>query len=97
MGKIDFEEILLTTPKGDVRVRSFCSAAEMQKYTFDRQFTFHDHYKSLYTSRKLLEKSAQQPDVNIVLALAEQKHIIGYGVLAYPDPGSGGLIWGRKL
>ena len=34
----------------------------------------------------ILEKSAEQPDANIVLALTAKNHIIGYGVLAYPDP-----------
>ena len=32
-------------------------------------------------------KAAEQPDANIVLALAEQNRIIGYGVLGYPDRG----------
>ena len=85
MGKNDSTEILFNTPSGDVRIRSFCSDAEIGKCTFDRQFAFHDHYKSLYTSRDLLEKSAEQPDTNVVLALAEGNRIIGYGVLAYPN------------
>ena len=87
MGKIGSQEILLTTPRGDVRIRPFCSPEEIRKCTFDRQFTFHGQYKSLYTSREPLEKSAEQPDANVVLALAEKNHIIGYAVLAYPDPG----------
>jgi len=70
MGKIDSQEALLTTPRGDVRIRSFCSAAEIRQCKFDRQFAFHDHYKSLFTSRELMEKFAAQPDANIVLALA---------------------------
>ena len=86
MDKIGSQEILLTTPRGEVRIRSFCSPAEIRNCIFDRQFAFHTHYKSLYTSRELLEKTAEQPDANIVLALAEQNHIIGYAVLAYPDP-----------
>ena len=86
MGKIGSQEILLTTPRGDVRIRFFFSPEEIRKCTFDRQFAFHGHFKSLYTSRELLEKSAGQPDANIVLALAEHNHIIGYAVLAYPDP-----------
>ena len=87
MNKISSKDIILPTPRGKVRIRSFCSPQEIRKCTFDRQFAFHAHYKSLYTSRELLEKSAEQPDANIVLALAEQNHIIGYAVLAYPDPG----------
>ena len=87
MGKSSSSDIVLTTPKGDVRIRSFCSPGEIRKCTFDREFRFHEDYKLLYTSRELLEKSAEQPEANVVLALVEQNHIIGYAVLAYPDPG----------
>ena len=86
MDKISSSDIILPTPKGEVRIRSFCSQDEIRKCSFDRQFAFHPHYKSLYTSRELLEKSAALSDANIVLALTAQNHIIGYGVLAYPDP-----------
>jgi len=86
MDKISSNDIVLPTPRGNVRIRSFCSAAEIRKCTFDREFTFHADYKSLYTSRELLEKSTEQPDAKVVLALAEHNHIIGYGVLAYPNP-----------
>jgi len=87
MDKISSSDIVLPTPKGEVRIRSFCSPEEIRKCTFDRQFSFHAHYKSLYTSRELLEQSAEKPNANIVLALAEQNHIIGYAVIANPDPG----------
>jgi acetoin utilization protein AcuA len=87
MDKISSSDIVLPTPKGDVRIRSFCSAAEIRKCTFNREFAIHGHYKSLYASCELLEKAAEQLDANIVLALTEQNHIIGYAVLAYPDPG----------
>jgi len=86
MDEISYSDIFLATPKGNVCIVSFCSAAEIRKCTFDREFTFHADYKSLYTSRELLEKSAEQPEANVVLALVEQNHIIGYAVLAYPDP-----------
>ena len=87
MNKISSSDIVLATPKDNVRICPFCGPEAIRKFTFDRQFAFHAHYKSLYTSRELLEKTAEQPDANIVLALAEQNHIIGYAVLAYPDPG----------
>ena len=77
MEKIDTREILLTTPNGEVRIRSFHSPEEICKCAFDRQFTFHDHYKSFYTSSELLENFVERPDADIVLALAEQNHIIG--------------------
>ena len=70
-----------------MRIRSFCGPEEIRKCTFDREFTCHPHYKPLYARREHLEKTAEQSDVNIVLALAKQHHIIGYAVLVYPDPG----------
>jgi acetoin utilization protein AcuA len=33
------------------------------------------------------KKAAEQPDAIVVLALVKRNHIIGYGVMAYPDPG----------
>jgi len=80
------KELILTTPKGRVRIHSFCSPEDIRKRTFEDQFASNPQYKSLYTSRELLEKSAALPAANIVLALTAQNHIIGYGVLAYPDP-----------
>lgn len=97
MNKIGPQEARLATAKGDVRILSFCSAAEIHQCNFDGQFASNPQYKSLYTSRKLLEKSAEQPDASIVLALAEQSHIIGYGVLAYPDPGERWAALGLKI
>ena len=87
MGKSSSNGIVLTTPKGDVQIRSFCSPQEIRQCTFDREFRYHAHFKSLYTSRELLGKSAEEPGANIVLALVDHNHIIGYAVLAYPDPG----------
>jgi len=97
MGKIGSQEARLATAGGDVRILSFCSATQIHQCNFDRQFASNRQYKSLYTSRKLLEKSAEQPDANIVLALAEHSHIIGYGVLAYPDPGERWADLGLKI
>ncbi|UCF91190.1 MAG: hypothetical protein JSW39_23405 [Desulfobacterales bacterium] len=80
-------EIVWPSRKGDVRIRSFCTPEEIRRCSFDRQFGTHAHYKSLYTRRESLEENAAQPDANVVVALAEGHHIIGFGVLAFPDPG----------
>jgi acetoin utilization protein AcuA len=97
MDKISYRDFVLTTPKGNVQIRFFCSPEEIRKFTFDREFAFHAHYKSLYTSRELLEKTAEQSDATIVLALAEQNHIIGYAVLAYPGPGERWVELGQGI
>jgi acetoin utilization protein AcuA len=78
--------MLLSTPRGEVRIRSFCTSDEIRALHFDRQFGTHAHYRSLYTKRESLERKADQPDASVVLAISGKDHIVGFGVLAYPDP-----------
>ncbi len=73
------------TSIGDVLIRSFCKADEINQYDFDSQFGVYDDYKPLFTRRESLVKSAEVDDANVVVALAESRDIVGYGVLAYPD------------
>ena len=79
------KEINWTTPKGDILIRAFCTPEEIRKYEFDREFGVYAQYKSLYTKRSSLEEKAAQGDANVVVALANRDHIIGFGVLAYPE------------
>jgi acetoin utilization protein AcuA len=79
-------EIFLSTALGELRIRSFCTPDEIRQLSFDRQFGTHAHYRSLYTKRESLERKAEQPDTSVVLAIADSKRIVGFGVLAYPDP-----------
>ncbi len=78
-------EIAINTPGGAIRIRSFCSAGDIQRLTFTRQFGTHAQYKSLYTKRESLEQIARQAGANVTLALADSQVIVGFGVLAYPD------------
>jgi len=79
-------EILVATALGELRIRSFCTPDEIRQLSFDRQFGTHAHYRSLYTKRESLERKAELPDTSVVLAIADSKRIVGFGVLAYPDP-----------
>lgn len=79
-------EIFLATSMGELRIRSFCTPEDIRQLSFDRQFGTHAHYRSLYTKRDSLERKAEQPDTSVVLAIADSAHIVGFGVLAYPDP-----------
>jgi acetoin utilization protein AcuA len=78
-------EILVSTTLGELRIRSFCTPDEIRQLSFDHQFGTHAHYRSLYTKRESLERKAEQPDTSVVLAIADSKRIVGFGVLAYPD------------
>jgi acetoin utilization protein AcuA len=79
-------EIFVSTTLGELRIRSFCTPDEIRQFSFDRQFGTHAQYRSLYTKRESLERKAEQPDTSVVLAIADSKRIVGFGVLAYPDP-----------
>ncbi len=87
MNKSPQKEIVWQTPKGDIQIRGFCTPEEIQKYEFDSQFGIHAHYKSLYTKRESLEKGAALKGANVSVALENRNHIIGFGVLAFPEPG----------
>jgi acetoin utilization protein AcuA len=78
--------IVWDTPVGRILIRSFCSSDEIRMCSFDSQFGIHPHYKSLYTRKETLENIAEMPDANVVLALIDYQHIIGFGVLVHPDP-----------
>ncbi len=91
------KEVLFPTPKGDIRIHSFCSPEQIRQYTFDGQFQNNMHYKSLYTRRQSLEDKAGCSDANVVLAVAEPENIIGFAVLAYPDPGERWADLGPKI
>jgi acetoin utilization protein AcuA len=80
------EKVVRPVDENHVRIRSFCSPEEIRRYAFDDQFGTHAHYKSLYTRRESLEKNASQTDANVVLAVTDPGKIVGFGVLAYPDP-----------
>ncbi len=78
------QEIIWKSRKGDVHIRSFCTPEEIRSYTFSDEFGTHAQFRSLYTKRESLEKDAVLEDANVVLAVTDDKHIIGFGVVAYP-------------
>ena len=87
MGETFSKEIVLPTLKGDIHIHSFCRPEQIQQYTFERHFGVSDDFKSIFTQRESLAESAAREGTNVVLAIADAEDIIGYGLLAYPDPG----------
>jgi acetoin utilization protein AcuA len=77
---------ILTTPKGAVRVGSFVRPSEMQRLHFDPLFRKHESYQSLYTSKADLQAKAAREGADVVVALTDDDCIVGFGVLAYPEP-----------
>ena len=77
-------------------IHTKCTSAEIKKCSFDPQFGMHAQYKSLYTKRETLEANAFEENANVTLAL-EDKNIIGFGVLNYPEAGERWLDLGTGL
>jgi acetoin utilization protein AcuA len=80
------ERIALETPMGKLSIYSFASPDEIRRLSFDRQFSEHRGFRSLYTRGESLIKRATEEDANVVLAVTDKENIIGFGVLAYPGP-----------
>lgn len=78
-------KIVRSTPLGSVEIRSFCKPDEIQSYRFDAQFRTHAQYKSIYTKLETLVRHAQTDSANVVLALTENRQIVGFGVFSHPD------------
>jgi acetoin utilization protein AcuA len=89
-------EIERPTPAGNLRIRCGCTSVEMKGYTFDQQFGTYAQFRSLYTKRETLEKIADHEGANVVLALTEAGHIVGFGVLDYPEPNERWVRLGPK-
>ena len=80
-------ETRFTVAESEVIIRGYNSPEAIRTLEFDDQFGSYAHYKSLYTKRESLEKVAELKDSNVVLAIVDKRRIIGFGVLAYPEPG----------
>ena len=72
---------------GEIIIRDYSTPEAIRSLEFDDQFGTYAHYKSLYTKRESLENIAKFKDTNVVLAIADNRRIIGFGVLAYPESG----------
>jgi hypothetical protein len=97
MDKISSKDSILPIPRGNVRIRSFCRPAEIRKCTFDREFAFHTHYKSLYTSRELLENPLSNPTPTLFWLWSNTTTSLDTVCRLTPIRGSGGSSWDREL
>lgn len=80
-------ETRYSAAKGEIIIRGYSTPEAIRSLEFDDQFGTYAHYKSLYTKRESLENIAKFRDSNVVLAIADNRRIIGFGVLAYPESG----------
>ena len=63
-----------------------CSPGVIERYAYSDEFGAYAQFKSLYTKKESLAQIASEAGANVTLALDQESSIIGFGVLAYPDP-----------
>jgi acetoin utilization protein AcuA len=85
MDRYPQHEVILDTPGGIVCVRAFCTAGEILAARFTGGFSGDDPYRPLCRP-EVLARSAEDPDTNVVLALADDR-VVGYGGLWRPRAG----------
>lgn len=85
------------TENGPVVLRSFCDPEEIRALEFEASFSRFSQYDPIISSKESLAKSAREPDANVALALSPQQTIIGFAVLAYPDPDERWVRVGEKI
>jgi acetoin utilization protein AcuA len=76
---------ILETPDGQLSVVTFASFEDINGLRFDRQFGEHKGFRSLYTRGESLMMRSCEEEVNVVLAVRDTT-IVGFGLLACPDP-----------
>jgi len=81
------QELVKATSDGSLRIRSFCTPEDLAEFEFDAGFSSGKGYKTLFTGRESLIQQSQEPDTNLVLAIAGDDCIIGFAILAFPEPG----------
>jgi acetoin utilization protein AcuA len=81
------KESVRATRFGDVRIRPFCTPAVIDRLDLDSGFTADRGNRSLIGGRERLKLQTGLPDANVVLAISNENRIIGFGILAYPEPG----------
>jgi acetoin utilization protein AcuA len=82
MDRYPQHDVILATPEGEIRVRSFCRPEEIRRARFDEGFGEDEHYRVLYRPEGLAQAAAA-PGADVVLALAGDR-VVGYGVLSRP-------------
>ena len=80
------QETIHPTDRGKVRIMSPCSPEVIDRFAFSAEFGTYAQFKSLYTKKESLARIASEEGANVTLALDPEDGIIGFGVLAYPDP-----------
>ena len=86
----------IVTNRGSVHIESALTLDRIQNLVFSPDFTCHAQYKSIYTKRETLEQLTEN-GASIALVLLNEKTIVGYAVLDYPNKKTRWARLGEKI
>ena len=84
MDRYPQHDLILATPEGEIRLRSFCRPEDVRRARFDEGFAEDGSYRPLCRPEALLQ-AAGAPDGELLLALAGDR-VVGYGLVCRPVP-----------
>jgi acetoin utilization protein AcuA len=76
----------LTTRKGVVHIRTYCSPDFVDGLELDEGLGVFPQYRSIIRDKETLKKIAVMEDANLVIAYNEDGKIVGYVAFCYPSP-----------
>jgi len=91
------ERLLIAADEETATIRSFCGPDEILALDFDPAFKRFAQYDPIISDKESLARKARAPDANVVLTLSPEETIIGFAVLAYPDPDERWVRVGEKV
>lgn len=86
----------IVTNRGPIHIESALTLDRIQNLVFSPDFTCHEQHKSIYTKRETLEQLAKN-GASIALVLLNEKTIVGYAVLDYPNKKNRWAKLGEKI
>jgi acetoin utilization protein AcuA len=72
--------------RGTVSVRPFRAPEDIAGLTLTETFKEYVRYHPIIFRKESLARAAALPDANVVLAVSDDKKIVGFAILKYPAP-----------
>lgn len=73
------------TDTGKINICSFCEPDEILSLSFGKAFSKYARYNPIISGKETLVAATSRPDTNVTLAFTQDREIVGFAILEYPD------------
>lgn len=91
------QERWVETPRGKLLFRALCPPGSFAGLELDPGLGSFPHYSSMIQKLEMFQKIASGEDGNVILALANEKMVVGYACCYYPAPGERWSALGKLM